>query len=61
MRPGTEGRWWTRLARAVRRVIGAPDYAAYVEHCRAAGHPALGEREFVTQFFEAKGSTPRCC
>jgi len=52
----------TRLARVVRRIIGAPDYEAYLEHCRAAGHaPTLGEREYVAQFFEAKGKGVRCC
>ncbi len=51
-----------RLLRALRRVIGAPDYEAYLEHCRAAGHPVrLSEREYVAQFFENKGKAPRCC
>ncbi|HYR31412.1 MAG TPA: CstA-like transporter-associated (seleno)protein [Gemmatimonadales bacterium] len=51
-----------RLLRALRRVIGAPDYEAYLEHCRAAGHPPrLSEREYVKQFFENKGKAPRCC
>ncbi len=50
------------LQRIVRRVIGAPDYEAYLEHCRAAGHPVrLSEREYVREFFEAKGKAPRCC
>ena len=41
---------------------GAPDYAAYLEHCRNAGHPALlTEREYVSEFFERKGRTARCC
>ena len=52
----------TRLARVLRRIIGAPDYEAYLEHCRAAGHaPTLGEREYVAQFFESKGEGVRCC
>jgi len=51
-----------RLLRALRRVIGAPDYEAYLEHCRAAGHPPkVDEREYVKQFFENKGKAPRCC
>ena len=51
-----------RLARVLRRIIGAPDYEAYLEHCRAAGHaPHLSKREYVAQFFEAKGKGPRCC
>ena len=52
----------TRLARVVRRMIGAPAYDAYLDHCRAAGHaPHLSEREYVAEFFEAKGKGPRCC
>jgi len=52
----------TRLARVVRRIIGAPDYDAYLEHCRAAGHaPQFTEWQYVEQFFEAKGKGVRCC
>jgi len=52
----------TRLARVLRRIIGAPDYEAYLEHCRAAGHaPRLDEREYVAEFFESKGKGVRCC
>jgi uncharacterized short protein YbdD (DUF466 family) len=51
-----------RLRRLVGRVVGAPDYEAYVEHCRVAGHPPrLTEREYVDQFFAAKGKGVRCC
>jgi len=51
-----------RLLRALRRVIGAPDYEGYLEHCRTAGHAVrLSEREYVDQFFENKGKAPRCC
>ena len=51
-----------RLARVLRRIIGAPDYDAYLEHCRAAGHaPRLTEKEYVAQFFEAKRKGVRCC
>jgi uncharacterized short protein YbdD (DUF466 family) len=50
-----------RLARTVRRIIGAPDYEAYLEHCREAGHPpALTEREYVKEFLDSKGGV-RCC
>jgi hypothetical protein len=31
----------TRLARIFRRIIGAPDYEAYLEHCRAAVRDAV--------------------
>ena len=51
-----------RFFRILRRVIGAPDYQAYLEHCRAAGHPPrLSEREYVDRFFESKGKGVRCC
>lgn len=61
MRPETDIGRLNRLVRALRRIIGAPDYAAYLEHCRAAGHPALGEREYVREYFDRKGGQPRCC
>ena len=52
----------TRIARVWRRIIGAPDYAAYLAHCRTAGHePRVSEREYVRQFFESKGTSARCC
>lgn len=51
-----------RALRIVRRIIGAPDYQAYLDHCRLAGHPPrLNEREYVDQFFESKGKGVRCC
>ena len=51
-----------RIARIMRRIIGAPDYGAYLEHCRVAGHaPRLSEREYVAEFFESKGKGVRCC
>ncbi len=51
-----------RLVRTVRRIIGAPDYESYLEHCRQAGHPPrLSEREYVDQFFASKGKSVRCC
>ncbi len=53
---------WKALARALRRILGMPDYAAYLEHCRRAGHPALlTEREFTDEFFERRGRAVRCC
>ena len=53
------GNGWRHV---LRRMFGMPDYEAYLEHCRAAGHaPTLGEREYVAQFFEAKGKGVRCC
>ena len=51
----------TRIARVVRRIIGAPDYEAYLEHCQEAGHPPrLTEREFVKEFLDTQGRV-RCC
>jgi len=52
----------TRLVRVLRQILGAPDYQAYLEHCRTAGRePALSEREYLEQYFEAKGKGVRCC
>ena len=51
-----------RLVRALRRVAGAPDYEAYLEHCRRAGHPPrLDEKAYVREFFDAKNGKIRCC
>jgi len=51
-----------RVARVLRRIIGAPDYQAYLEHCRRAGHPPrLTEREYLKEFFESQGKGVRCC
>lgn len=51
-----------RLARVIRQILGAPDYQAYLDHCRDAGHPPLlDQREYVNDFFERKGRTVRCC
>jgi len=53
------GQSWVRV---LRQLFGAPDYGAYLEHCRHAGHaPLLNEREYVSEFFERKGRTVRCC
>jgi uncharacterized short protein YbdD (DUF466 family) len=51
-----------RVRSVLRRVFGAPDYDAYLEHCRLAGHPPrLTERQYVAEFFAAKGKGVRCC
>ena len=53
---------WSRIVRVLRRIVGAPDYEAYLEHCQGAGNPPrLSEREYVTEFFESKGTGVRCC
>ena len=51
----------SRVAHVVRRIIGAPDYGLYLEHCRRAGHEVrLTERQFIQEFFETRKSV-RCC
>ena len=60
MRRETEGRKGWR--HALRRMFGMPDYEAYLEHCREAGHPPrLTEREYVKEFFDSKETGSRCC
>ncbi len=54
-----------RLLVVVRRVVGAPDYGAYLRHM-GAYHPQcepLTEREFRDERLEARYSKPgsRCC
>lgn len=54
-----------RVGATVRRIIGAPDYGAYVAHV-AAHHPGrepLGEREFIAERLSARYEKPgsRCC
>lgn len=52
----------TRVGRILRRILGAPDYGAYLEHCRLAGHPPrLDERAYLNEFFASKGKGVRCC
>jgi uncharacterized short protein YbdD (DUF466 family) len=54
-----------RLAAILRRIIGAPDYAAYVAHVRAhhPERPLLSEREFLAERLAARYERPgsRCC
>jgi uncharacterized short protein YbdD (DUF466 family) len=54
-----------RVAQAIRLIIGAPDYAAYLRHVREA-HPErtpLSEPEFQQDRLTARYSRPgsRCC
>ena len=54
-----------KFAQILRRIIGAPDYAAYVAHLRAH-HPErepLCERDFVAERLSARYEKPgaRCC
>lgn len=57
--------WLTRLGALLRRIIGAPDYAAYVAHVRAhhPGREPLGERDFLNERLSARYEKPgaRCC
>lgn len=54
-----------RVARVIRRIIGVPDYDAYVRHVREC-HPEqqpLSERDFHREQLTARYSRPgsRCC
>jgi uncharacterized short protein YbdD (DUF466 family) len=54
-----------RVNEIVRRIIGAPDYAAYLRHVTDR-HPSckpLTEAEFLDEQLTARYSTPgsRCC
>ncbi len=54
-----------RLAALLRRIIGAPDYAAYVAHVRAQhpGREPMSEAEFEAERLRARYERPgsRCC
>ena len=54
-----------RVSRVVRRVIGVPDYEAYVEHRtrRHPGEPMLTKEQFVCERQRARYETVggRCC
>jgi uncharacterized short protein YbdD (DUF466 family) len=54
-----------RVNAVIRRIIGAPDYSAYLRH-QTAHHPEctpLTEPEFLDEQLTARYSTPgsRCC
>jgi len=56
---------FTRLLAVIRRIIGVPDYEAYLAHV-AECHPGmqpLTKEEFAKDRLEAKYSRPgqRCC
>ena len=59
-----------RVRRVLRAVVGAPDYDAYVAHCRArgaagaqAGAPVLDRAAFERERLAARYDRPgsRCC
>ena len=62
---GASAEWLARAAAVVRRIIGAPDYAAYVAHHRAchAGRAPMREEEFLAARLAARYEQPgaRCC
>jgi len=54
-----------KMASALRRMMGMPDYAGYVEHVRTC-HPERAvpsEREYYDQYLERRygSGTSRCC
>jgi uncharacterized short protein YbdD (DUF466 family) len=55
----------SRIATALRQVVGAPDYQRYVAHVRAhhPGAEPLGLDEFYRSRLEARYDKPgaRCC
>ena len=59
---------WARadtLLRAIRRISGMPDYAAYVDHAKRSHpeRPVASEREFYDDYLRARyeGGPTRCC
>ncbi|HET8771032.1 MAG TPA: YbdD/YjiX family protein [Gemmatimonadaceae bacterium] len=63
-RPGAR-RLLERVGATVRRIIGAPDYDAYVVHVRThhPGREPLCEREFIEERLKSRYEKPgsRCC
>lgn len=56
---------WRRFTSTLRRIVGMPDYSAYVDHMRRR-HPGCAvptEREFFEQYVTARysGGPTRCC
>jgi len=55
----------TALIRGLRRILGMPDYPAYVAHLRRChpGRPVPTEREYFEAYLAARyGNGPsRCC
>jgi uncharacterized short protein YbdD (DUF466 family) len=57
--------WLRRAARALRLIVGAPDYEGYLCHMRQRhpDRPPLARSEFERQRLEGRYSRPgaRCC
>ncbi len=55
----------SRIARVIRRIIGAPDYDAYLAHHERChpGHDALTREAFARDVLTRRYETPgnRCC
>ncbi|HUO51112.1 MAG TPA: YbdD/YjiX family protein [Gemmatimonadaceae bacterium] len=64
-RDGAEREAGGRIARVIRRILGAPDYERYVAHRRAKhpGEPVMSRDEFVRDRQAARYERPgaRCC
>ena len=63
---GSAQRLLRRFLRAVRQVVGAPDYERYLEHHTAchAGRAPLTPREYYADFVSWRfggGGPTRCC
>ena len=58
-------RWLAQTANVLRRIIGAPDYDAYVAHmcARHPGEEQLSRDAFAADALTRRYSTPgnRCC
>jgi uncharacterized short protein YbdD (DUF466 family) len=56
---------WARVAAVLRRVIGVPDYAHYLDHVRSChpGEVPLSREEFARRQLEERYSRPgsKCC
>lgn len=54
-----------RVATAIRRIAGMPDYASYLEHQRRChpDRPPLDERAFFAEYLRARyaDGPNRCC
>ena len=57
--------WLERAARALRAILGAPDYERYLAHIRERhpGETPLSREEFARQRLDDRYSKPgtRCC
>ncbi|HEX7023350.1 MAG TPA: YbdD/YjiX family protein [Gemmatimonadales bacterium] len=63
--PGWTAGLGKRVAQALRRVTGMPDYAGYLTHMaeRHPECPVISEREFFEEYVQARygSGVSRCC